>query len=138
MLSVRQALSKNGAIAQSQRMKIAPNLPYQIALIGFLGLFTLLMLWNTVLNADVSAKKPVSLMLLITVTPLLLPMRGFLKKRQKSCAWLAYISLIYFVHGCLEAYANPAVRPYALLETLLSLMIFFGATFYIRLAKSQR
>jgi uncharacterized membrane protein len=118
-------------------MKIAPSFPYRIALIGFFGLFALLMLWNTVLNADVNTKKPVSLMLLLTVTPLLLPMRGFLDKRPKSCAWLAYISLIYFVHGCLEAYANAVIRPYALLETVFSLMIFFGASFYIRLAKSQ-
>ncbi len=118
-------------------MKIAANLPYRIALVGFLGLFALLMLWNTALSTSVSANKHVAIMLIITVTPLLLPMRGFLDKRPKSCAWLAYISLIYFVHGCLEAYANAAIRPYALLETVFSLMIFFGATFYIRLAKSQ-
>ena len=118
-------------------MKLASSFPYRIALMGFFGLFALLMLWNTVFNADASTKKPVALMLLITVTPLLLPMRGFLDKRPKSCAWLAYISLIYFVHGCLEAYANAVIRPYALLETAFSLMIFFGATFYIRLAKNQ-
>jgi uncharacterized membrane protein len=113
-------------------MKIAPSFPYRIALTGFFGLFTLLMLWNTVLTP--APKLPVALMLLITVTPLLLPMLGFLNGQPKSCAWLAYISLIYFVHGCLEAYANVSIRPYALLETLLSLMIFFGASFYIRLS----
>lgn len=116
-------------------MKIAPKFPYRIALVGFFGLFTLLMLWNTVLTP--SPKLPVALMLAITVTPLLLPMRGFLDGQLKSCAWMAYISLIYFIHGCLEAYANADIWPYALLETLLSLMIFFGATFYIRLSGSR-
>jgi uncharacterized membrane protein len=116
-------------------MKIAPSFPYRIALAGFFGLFTLLMLWNTVLRP--TSKLPVALMLLITVTPLLLPMRGFLDGKLKSSAWLAYISLIYFIHGCLEAYANVDIRSYALLETLLSLMIFFGASFYIRLSGSR-
>ena len=116
-------------------MKVAPRLPYRLALVGFFGLFALLMLWNTVLNPF--PKLPVALMLLITVTPLLLPMRGFLDGRLKSSAWLAYISLIYFVHGCSEAYANASVRPYALLEITLSLMIFFGVTFYIKLSGKQ-
>ncbi len=106
---------------------------YRIALAGFLGLFSLLMLWNTVLVPN--TRLPVALMLLLTVTPLLLPMRGFLDGRAKSCAWLAYISLIYFIHGCSEAYVSPLTRTYALLEILLSMMIFFGTTFYIRLAK---
>ncbi|WP_411728524.1 DUF2069 domain-containing protein [Methyloglobulus sp.] len=116
-------------------MKIAPNFPYHIALMGFFGLFVLLMLWNTVLTPV--SNFPVALMLLITVTPLLLPMRGFLNGRLKSCAWLAYISLIYFIHGCAEAYVNASTRPYTLLEILLSLMIFFGATFYIRLSGTR-
>ena len=116
-------------------MKIAPSLPYRIALVGFFGLFALLMLWNTVLTP--ASKLPVAFMLILTVSPLLLPMRGFLDGRLKSSAWLAYISLIYFVHGCLEAYSSPLSRPFALLEILLSLMIFFGATFYIRLSGTR-
>ncbi len=114
-------------------MKIEATTPYLIAVFGFLGLFALLMLWNTVLAA--STHLPVALMLLITVTPLLLPMRGFLDGRPKSCAWLAYISLVYFIHGCSEAYADINMRQYALLEIVLSMMIFFGTTFYIRLIK---
>lgn len=116
-------------------MKIAPNFAYTIALLGFFSLFALLMLWNTVLTP--TSKLPVALVLMITVTPLLLPMRGFLDKRPKSCAWLAYVSLLYFVHGCSEAYANASIRSYALLEIILSLMIFFGTTFFIRLSKNH-
>jgi uncharacterized membrane protein len=111
-------------------MNMSASFHYCIALSGFLGLFALLMLWNTVLASAPSS--PVAFMLLITVTPLLLPMRGFLAGQSKSCAWLAYLSLPYFIHGCLEAYSDDVARQYALLEILLSLMIFFGATFYIR------
>jgi uncharacterized membrane protein len=132
---IRRTIGENLALAKTKRMKIAPNFPYRIALAGFFGLFALLMLWNTVLTPE--SKLPVALMLLITVTPLLLPMRGFLDRRLKSCAWLAYISLVYFVHGCVEAYVNASTRPYALLEILLSLMIFFGSTFYIRLSGNR-
>jgi uncharacterized membrane protein len=132
---IRFTLGENRTVAKTKRMKIAPYFLYWIAIAGFFGLFALLMLWNTILTPP--SKLPVALMILITVTPLLLPMWGFLDRQLKSCAWLAYISLIYFIHGCVEAYANANTRPYALLEILLSLMIFFGASFYIRLTGTR-
>ena len=113
-------------------MNIKPIYFHTLALTGFFGLFVLLMLWNTVLVT--SSKFPVALMLLITVTPLLLPLRGFLHRNPKSCAWMAYISLIYFLHGSVEAYANTNGRFYPSLEITLSLMLFFGATLYVRFA----
>jgi len=113
-------------------MTIKPIYYYAVALTGFFGLFVLLMLWPTVLAP--SAKFPVALGLLITVTPLLLPMRGLLDRKPKSCAWAAYISLIYFIHGSAEAYTNADERLYASLEIMLSLMLFLGATLYIRFA----
>ncbi len=114
----------------------SPKYWYYVAIAGYFGLFILLMLWNTVLFP--STRFPVSLVLLVMVTPLLLPLRGLLHGRPKSCAWAAYISLIYFIHGTSEAYVNPDERIYALLEVALSLMLFFGATFYIRLTGKQK
>jgi uncharacterized membrane protein len=108
---------------------------YITALAGFFGLFALLMLWNTVLAP--STRFPVALVLLVAVTPLLLPMRGLLDRKPKSCAWAAYISLIYFIHGSVEAYVSAGERLYASLEIMLSLMLFFGAAFYVRLAGKQ-
>jgi len=111
-------------------MKINPIYYYITALAGFFGLFALLMLWNTVLAP--STRFPVALVLLVAVTPLLLPMRGLLDRNPRSCAWAAYVSLIYFIHGSAEAYVNVAERLYASLEIMLSLMLFFGAAFYVR------
>jgi uncharacterized membrane protein len=111
-------------------MNIKPIYFHTLALAGFLGLFALLMLWNTVLAP--SPQFPVALRLLITVTPLLLPMRGFLGRNPRSCAWMAYISLIYFIHGSIEAYATTTGRLYPSLEVILSLMLFFGTTLYVR------
>jgi uncharacterized membrane protein len=102
------------------------------ALIGYFGLFVLLMLWNTVLAP--SKHFPTALVLLVTVTPLLIPLRGFLNQNLKSCAWAAYLSLLYFVQGVGEAYSNADERWLAGLEVGLSLMLFFGATFYVRLS----
>ena len=111
-------------------MQITPSFFHALALVGFTGLFALLMLWPTVLSP--ASGLPVALVLLATVTPILLPMRGLLNKQPKACGWAAYISLIYFIHGSIEAYADAEQRPYALLETLFSLLLFFGAAFYLR------
>jgi uncharacterized membrane protein len=108
---------------------------YYLALASFFGLFGLLMLWNTVFSPSTSF--PVALILLIAVTPLLLPMRGLLNRNRKSCAWAAYISLIYFIHGCVEAYANTDERLFAVLEVLLSLLLFFGTLGYVRFAEKS-
>ncbi|HEY8159389.1 MAG TPA: DUF2069 domain-containing protein [Methylobacter sp.] len=116
-------------------MNIKPIYCYIMALTGFFGLFALLMLWNTVLAP--STRFPVALVLLVAVTPLLLPMRGLLDRKPKSCAWAAYVSLIYFLHGTAEAYVNADERLYASLEIMLSLMLFFGSAFYVRLAGKQ-
>ncbi|MDD4905983.1 MAG: DUF2069 domain-containing protein [Methylobacter tundripaludum] len=116
-------------------MIIKPIYCYITALAGFFGLFALLMLWNTILSP--STRFPVALVLLVAVTPLLLPMRGLLDRNPRSCAWAAYVSLIYFLHGTAEAYVNPDERLYASLEVMLSLMLFFGTAFYVRLVGKQ-
>lgn len=116
-------------------MNIKPIYCYIAALTGFFGLFALLMLWNTVLAP--SARFPVALVLLVAVTPLLLPMRGLLNRNPRSCAWAAYISLIYFIHGSVETYVSADERLYSSLEVILSLMLFFGSAFYVRLTGKQ-
>lgn len=111
-------------------MKILPSYYHGVALAGFFGLFILSMLWHTVLVPATGV--PVVLILLLTVTPLLLPMRGLLNGKPKSCAWAAYISLLYFIHGSIETYSNPSERLYASLEVIFSLMLFLGAVGYVR------
>ncbi|CCE22473.1 MULTISPECIES: DUF2069 domain-containing protein [Methylotuvimicrobium] len=108
---------------------------HRIALAGFFGLFSLLMAWPTVLTPP--DQLPTALVLLLSVSPLLLPMRGLLAGKARSCAWAAYISLLYFIHGSVEAYANPLQRPYALLEVTFSLMLFVGASLYVRYHKKK-
>jgi uncharacterized membrane protein len=102
---------------------------YYAALAGFFGLFFLLLAWHTLLFPAVGF--PTALLLIITVGPLLLPFRGFLNCNLKSCTWMSYLSLPYFAHGVAEAYVSQSERPYALLEIVFSLMLCFGAGFYV-------
>ena len=102
---------------------------YYAALAGFFGLFALLMAWNTILMP--STRLPTALVLLISITPLLLPFRGMLNGNLKSCTWMSYISLFYFIHGVAEAYANPVERNFAIAEVVLSLLLCFGAGLYV-------
>lgn len=116
-------------------MKIKASHYHVIALCGFFALFGLLMLWHTVLSPPTNL--PVALVLIFSVSPLLIPMRGLLHARAKSCAWAAYISLAYFVHGSTEAYANVDERLYAVLEVFFSLMLFMGCALFIRYRKQS-
>ncbi|WP_446809269.1 DUF2069 domain-containing protein [Methylomonas sp. 2BW1-5-20] len=102
---------------------------YYAALIGFFGLFALLMAWHTLLSP--STKLPTALVLIISVGPLLLPFKGLLNRNLKSCTWMSYLSLPYFAHGVAEAYVNQVERPYALLEVLFSLLLCFGAGLFV-------
>lgn len=102
---------------------------YYAALVGFFGLFLLLMAWHTLLAPSV--KFPTALLLIISVGPLLLPFRGLLNRNLKSCTWMSYLSLPYFIHGVTEAYVNQSQRPFAILEILFSLLLCFGAGFYV-------
>ena len=110
-----------------------PHYFYYAALTGYFGLFFLLMAWNTVLAPSVYF--PVSVVLVVMITPLLLPLRGLLNANPKSCAWAAYVSLLYFIHGSVESFVSADQRLLALLEVVFSLLLFFGASFYVRLRK---
>jgi len=108
---------------------------YASALAGYFALFTLLMLWYTLLSP--SSHFPIAVMLIFFVTPLLLPLRGFLHGKKTSCAWIAYLSLFYFIHGIAEAYANPDDRLLAWLEIGSSFFLYLSITLYLRSVARQ-
>ncbi len=108
---------------------------YAIALSAYVGLFSLLMLWNTVFSPP--EKLPVAFLLIITVSPLLFVFRGFLKGNLKSCSWMAYLSMPYFIHGSIEAYARTE-KLLPSLEVLFSLLLFLGCTLFVRHAGRSR
>ncbi|KAF3982987.1 MAG: DUF2069 domain-containing protein [Methylococcales symbiont of Hymedesmia sp. n. MRB-2018] len=104
---------------------------YYMALIGFFGLFILLMVWNTILSP--SENFPVVIVLLGTVFPLLIPMRGLLNANLKSCTWMSYLSLFYFTYGISEAYISTSATAFyfGILEVFFSLLLCAGCGFFV-------
>lgn len=102
---------------------------YYAGLAGFFGLFFLQLAWHTLLFP--LSGFPTALMLIFAVGPLLLPFKGLLSRNLKSCTWMCYLSLPYFAHGVAEAYVSQSERPYAGLEIVFSLLLCFGAGFYV-------
>ena len=88
------------------------------------------MAWHTWLAP--SAHFPVALVLLVMVSPLLLPLRGLLHGRPYTHMWAGLLALLYFTHGLMDAYANPAERLYAVAEAVLALSLFSAAMLYAR------
>ncbi|NOQ64032.1 MAG: DUF2069 domain-containing protein [Methyloprofundus sp.] len=108
---------------------------YVIAFTAYLGLFSLIMLWNTVISPP--EKLPIALVLIMTVSPLLFTFRGFLKGNLKSCSWMAYLSMPYFIHGSVEAYSRTE-RLLPSLEVFFSFALFLGCTLFVRHSARNR
>jgi uncharacterized membrane protein len=101
-----------------------------LALGSYLGLIGWLMLWIMALGDF--AREHISLLLLLLVTPLLLPLRGVLAGRDKALVWGTLVSLIYLVHGGMIAWSDPAQRWAGLIELTLSIVYLVSASYFVR------
>ena len=108
---------------------------YWFAVSGYFCLLILLLLWNTVLAP--STRFPIAMTLIVSLVPLLFPLRGLLHGRLSSCTWAAYLSLFYFIHGVMEVAAVPNERLFSSLEILFSLLLLFGCAFYVQQSKKH-
>lgn len=106
---------------------------YALTLLGYFGTFALLIAWYTVLAP--SSHFPISLVLLVLVTPLLFPLRGLLHGRSYTFAWSAFLALLYFIHGAVEAYSLETARYLGLMEVLFSLTWFGAAIMFVRVGR---
>jgi len=114
----------------------APSqLAHHMAIAGFFGLLSLLLLWPTIISPP--QRMPVAAVLIVSVLPLMLPLRGLLHGRPTACTWAAYLSLFYFIHGITDvAGSTSAQRIPGGLEILASLLLFFGCTMYLKSLKT--
>ena len=55
----------------------------------------------------------------IATVPLLLPLRGVWVGSLRAMTWAGYLSMLYFVVGVMEAWANPPQRLAALIQIAL-------------------
>jgi uncharacterized membrane protein len=103
---------------------------YWVALVGYFGLLLLLVTWLGWISPPKGL--PISIALAFMTIPLLFPLRGLLYGRPYTFAWASFLSLIYFIHGVIEAYSTPEDRYLALLEILLSVAFYTGCVLYAR------
>jgi uncharacterized membrane protein len=104
-----------------------------LTLFGCFGLVALLCAWYGWLAP--STHFGVGFALVALLLPLAFPLPGLLRGRAYTHAWTAFISLLYFTHGVIEAWASPIVlqRRLAAAEIALSMALFVGTTLYARL-----
>ncbi len=102
------------------------------ALAGYFGLLILLTAWFTLIEP--SPRFPVVVPLVALVGPLLFPLMGLLNGRRYTHAWTSFLALFYFTAGVF-VYAGGESKPWLpVLEIALSILLFLGCIFYVRLA----
>ena len=110
-------------------MQANPKNAYLLTLVGYLGLFFLLLAWITWIRPPASI--PRSVALLVIVGPLLLPLRGLLNGNVYTYGWAHFLALMYFTLGVGNA-AEPATRILGIAEIIFSVMWFSGCVLFLR------
>jgi len=99
----------------------APILPvYRIGLIAWAMLVVLQLLWHAWLVPPQSM--PLTLLLAITVIPLLLPLLA-IRDVRRALLWVGILSLFYFCHGVSEAWGSAGERWLAIAEIVLTVLL---------------
>lgn len=107
------------------------------ALIGYFGLFILMMVWIIWLTPPESAHLPKSLALLLLVGPLMFPLRGLLHGHAYTHAWVSFLALFYLFLGMSEAWSGSQQPLLTALEIVFSSLLYLGAMFYARFRGKQ-
>jgi len=103
---------------------------YGLTLLGYLGTLALLLAWYGWLAPSTHVPRSIALALLLL--PLLFPLRGLLHGRRYTFSWSCFLSLLYFMHGVVEAYTAGVTLYLGLLEVCLSSLWFISAMAYVR------
>jgi len=119
-----------------------PAVPLQrTALASYLLLILLTLLWEGWLAP--APKAPPGFWLALKGMLLLVPLFGLLRDKLRSYLWAILLVMLYFMEGTMLLYLHHAedfalhnVLPYALLETLLTLVFIASAGLYVRSART--
>ena len=113
-------------------MKTGPHPLKSVAVISLWALLLnqlALMLW---LESELR-----TLFVVFLAVPLLLPMHGLIKDRRYTYKWVGFLTLFYLAVGVSEAFSNPALRLYGVLNCLFSCLLFFSSIYYSRFLRSR-
>ena len=96
---------------------------------GYFGLLIFLPLWHLIL---VPSEMNKYVTFLLTVGPLLLPLKGILKRQPYTYAWSNFIVMFYLLHGLTLIWDRPDERLYVVTELVLALMMFVGCSYFAK------
>ena len=100
---------------------------------SLLALIVLCLLWEIWL----APLRPGGSWLALKTLPLLLPLRGVLRGRRRTCQWASMFILAYVAEGSVRAWSDHGLSAtLALAQTVLALVFFASAVTYARLARA--
>ena len=95
--------------------------PLRWGYLAWAALLVLQPLWHGWLAPPANGR--IGLALLLTVPPLLLPLLALRRGGRRALLWVGIVSLGYFVHGVVAAWAEPDMRTPALVEVALCVVL---------------
>ena len=102
----------------------------RVAVASLLALIALCLAWELWL----APLRPGGSWLALKALPLCIPLAGFLKNRMYTYRWVSLLVWLYFTEGVVRAWSDRAPGNWlALLEVLLSLVLFTACTVHIRM-----
>jgi uncharacterized membrane protein len=102
--------------------------------LGALGSLLLLIVWLVLWEMLIAPLHPGGSMLALKALPLLIPLRGVLKRDVYTLQWSSMVILLYFTEGVVRGYSDvlPVSRLMAWGETTLVIVYFLCAILYLR------
>jgi uncharacterized membrane protein len=106
------------------------NAYYLIASLSLLALIVLCVLWEALL----APLRPGGSWMVIKALPLLIPLRGVVKRENYTMQWSSMLIWLYFTEGVVRAASDRILLSSLLagLEVALSLIFFFSVILYLR------
>lgn len=114
---------------EQQRRFTTPQLK-KICLTAYVALLLFMPLWLIVLSPS-QGLTPTLNLIMFTV-PLLFPAIGLFKGNPYTYAWSNFILMIYFLHSLTTLWVLPEDFGYALIELLLTTIMFTSGTYYAK------
>lgn len=93
----------------------------------YLALIVLQPIWHGLLPEPFGNRNWI--LTVLTVVPLLFPLRGVLQGSLRSMTWAGYVVMLYLIIGVMEAWSNPPQRGVALIQ--LALVVIFVANLLV-------
>lgn len=102
---------------------------HRLAVASLIGLIVLSIAWEWFL----APLRPGGSWLIIKFVPMLLPLRGVLRRDRYTMQWSSMLILLFFTEGVVRATSDRAPSSWlAWGEVALSLLFFFSVIFYLR------